>query len=160
MTKRSGYFDALKGILIILVLIGHFGGDNTGHSAILWTIETFIYMFHMPVFMFISGYFSKNTEKAQQSGFDILITYFIFNIMWALVGYIHSTDNSIVTAFYLPAPALWYLLALSVWRYYLKKLIRIKFILPLSFIIAGISILFNTQEPVMAIPRGRVSLFL
>ena len=46
---RSSIFDILKGIGIILVVLGHCGFIYTN----------FIYMFHMPLFFIVTGYFFK-----------------------------------------------------------------------------------------------------
>lgn len=51
--QRIEWIDALKGIGIILVLIGHCGIEN---------INQYIYLFHMPLFFMISG-FCWNVEK-------------------------------------------------------------------------------------------------
>ena len=88
--KRSAYFDNLRGILIILVLIGHFGGDNTSfepnENIFLQSLECFIYLFHMPLLFFVSGMFSKDTEKCREKAvFDLLIPYFLFQLFYGLV---------------------------------------------------------------------------
>lgn len=57
---RDLSFDFIKGVLIILVVLGHviqglYGIDNPDvWENLLFTI---IYTFHMPLFIFISGYF-------------------------------------------------------------------------------------------------------
>lgn len=51
-TKHVQWIDIARGIGILLVILGHFGG--------LGIIETFIYSFHLPLFFFLSGYLSKN----------------------------------------------------------------------------------------------------
>lgn len=51
--NRNPYWDTLKGILIVLVVLGHTG------TALGEKILSVIYSFHMPLFLFISGYFSK-----------------------------------------------------------------------------------------------------
>ena len=61
-TKERDYlFDNYKAILIILVVVGHFievaSEDNVGMQMLKWMI----FSFHMPAFIFISGYFSKKT---------------------------------------------------------------------------------------------------
>lgn len=60
--SRICYMDTCKGLLIFLMVAGHclalYRGDAVC-NALYW----FIYSFHMPVFIFISGYFSKNTDK-------------------------------------------------------------------------------------------------
>lgn len=58
MKVRSDYWDNLKGILILLVVIAHFMQRND-ISRVLYDA---IYMFHMPLFIFVSGVFHKNTN--------------------------------------------------------------------------------------------------
>lgn len=52
--SRLQYIDVLKGIAIILVLIGH--------RSVNEYVTVFIYMFHMPLFFFISGYLDRMKE--------------------------------------------------------------------------------------------------
>lgn len=52
--KRIGYIDVMKGIAILSVLVGHY--------IALRSVGTAIWSFHMPLFVFISGYFYKQQE--------------------------------------------------------------------------------------------------
>ncbi|MBK1882377.1 acyltransferase family protein [Luteolibacter pohnpeiensis] len=65
-TSRNSWIDSLKGVLIFLVVYGH-AIQFTGYDwATDWTNSEFwkdpffktVYMFHMPLFMAISGYLS------------------------------------------------------------------------------------------------------
>ena len=63
MTKeRNPYLDILKAVTIILVIIGHAiqygsGLEYLTYGAFLYNkVFIFIYSFHMPLFMLISGY--------------------------------------------------------------------------------------------------------
>lgn len=51
---RDTRIDALKGILIVLVVLGHSGND---------VIHNVVFLFHMPCFFMISGYFITETGK-------------------------------------------------------------------------------------------------
>jgi len=70
--QRVRYIDQLKGVAILIVVIGHFIQYNTveGNRNILFGI---IYSFHMPLFMFISGYVAYKTIQPK-----ILNQYFLF----------------------------------------------------------------------------------
>lgn len=48
---RIQYIDRLKGLAIILVVMGHIFGFSQPDDP----ITKFIYTFHMPLFMFLSG---------------------------------------------------------------------------------------------------------
>lgn len=54
MNKRITYLDTAKGILILLMLIGHIWNEGYAHN--------FIYVFHMPAFFIISGMTSSPKE--------------------------------------------------------------------------------------------------
>lgn len=66
--KRDPYWDILKGIAIILVVLGHsiqFGASTEYvQNKLFFEDMTYkmIYGFHMPLFMFISGYFYYNSS--------------------------------------------------------------------------------------------------
>lgn len=49
--QRIQYIDRLKGLAIILVVMGHVFGFKQPDDG----LNTFIYTFHMPLFMFLSG---------------------------------------------------------------------------------------------------------
>ena len=61
--KRNFYFDNVRFALIFLVVLGHFLGPLTNKGAFVATISMFIYFFHMPLFIFLVGLFTKNIER-------------------------------------------------------------------------------------------------
>lgn len=64
MEVRLKYFDNVKFLLITFVIIGHLADEFTYQSDFYKSIFLFIYAFHMPLFIFISGvFFSKNHIK-------------------------------------------------------------------------------------------------
>lgn len=64
--KRDNSFDVCKALLIFLMIIGHYfqGSLNAAgaSSVTINRLEYFIYSFHMPAFMFISGWFCYGKE--------------------------------------------------------------------------------------------------
>lgn len=112
---RDPFWDTLKAMLIVLVVLGHTGtamGDK-------WL--SVIYAFHMPLFIFISGYFSKKQSFSIFGGGNkrLIILFLIFNTVYlaldvALGGGIglHRLMS--------PAFALWYILSLIYWRMILQ----------------------------------------
>ena len=80
--KRNNKIDAIKSILIILVVIAHSRDRGILHD--------FIFLFHMPLFFVISGYFCK--KKAKLDGAYIkkictryLIPYLAYMVLILLV---------------------------------------------------------------------------
>lgn len=78
INQRDRYWDGAKAVLIFLVILGHviqyfiYQGDN---HANFWVDPIFkgIYIFHMPLFMLISGYFAAISLKSR--GFSIIPRY-------------------------------------------------------------------------------------
>lgn len=120
-TTRDTYFDSLKFVLILLVIFGHCIESSIDTSLSLKAIYETIYTFHMPLFIFISGYFSKNTnpQKIIFSIFKLLEVFLIIGLIWYLYGVIrygYSTMPSFFFLFIKPKWALWYLLSLCFWK--------------------------------------------
>ena len=62
--SRVEWIEICKGIAILLVVLGHTFRDEMLTNDIAYFLKTFIYSFHMPLFMAISGYvFSLSLDK-------------------------------------------------------------------------------------------------
>ncbi len=59
MNTRNAYFDNAKFVLIFLVVFGHMISPYRTDSSGMLSIYHFIFIFHMPVFILLAGYFSK-----------------------------------------------------------------------------------------------------
>ena len=116
---RDSYFDNLKGILILLVVIGHFILPMEKTRPV-WGIFYTIYLFHMPMFAMISGYFSKGMYRDGKFHMErflrILWLYIVFKLA------VHVTENLAAgTSFLVPIDFLyesgspWYLFAMMWW---------------------------------------------
>lgn len=67
--ERSPLFDNMKMVLIILVVFGH-ALEEISLEHEYGIIRACIYSFHMPVFIFISGYFSgEGGHKRKQKNY-------------------------------------------------------------------------------------------
>jgi len=83
MQSRIHWIDVLKGVGIILVIIGHTLREN---SLYFW-----VYSFHMPLFFFLSGYLMEQKEKIidykgyiSQKCKMLLLPFIVFRIiLWA-----------------------------------------------------------------------------
>lgn len=58
-TKRIYKWDNLKCFLIVMVVIGHFVNQYAPISNTMKSLSLFIYSFHMPLFIFLSGLLQK-----------------------------------------------------------------------------------------------------
>lgn len=114
---RNEYFDSLKCILITLVVIGHIL-DCYHDNRTLLAIDNVIYSFHMPLFIFISGYFCKDhadTRKKVRSTLLLLETLIVFQLLHCLMPLLHG-DITPMQAIIYPEWSMWYLYSLIAWR--------------------------------------------
>ena len=85
--NRYNIFDNIKGILIFSVVFGHFLWKYSSYhkNSITRKIVVFIYSFHMPTFVFISGFLSSENSTKISNAFKLLILYYIFNYAFSLL---------------------------------------------------------------------------
>lgn len=132
--ENNYYIDNIKFVLIFFVVFGHLIERYMEGNYILMGIYIFIYTFHMPLFIFISGLLSKNINKSRKFLLrKLLIPYIVLNIIWYSLAYLYTKETYIPVIY--PGWTLWFLLSLFFWRISLKYLIKIKYILPISFIL-------------------------
>lgn len=120
MQLRDNRLDSLKGFLIILVILGHLIGQiGYGNGDLNWEVRTFIYTFHMPLFILISGYFTK-IEVGKilfvKGLMKLAIPLVVFQIISMLFVYIYLGGQFLYSMFLVPYWTLWYLLSLIFWR--------------------------------------------
>ena len=112
----------------------------------------------MPLFVFVSGYFSKDVEKCRKNAFkDLFFLFILMNTLWALFSCIFKNTTYLKNIFE-PGISLWYILALFVWRYFLKDLLKIKHILPISILVSFLVLFMVDLGTQMAL--NRVFIFL
>jgi fucose 4-O-acetylase-like acetyltransferase len=118
-SKRSKFFDNAKFILIFLVVFGHVISPLKEHNEILFTLYTVIFLFHMPAFIFISGYFSKRFNKKGnllKVSKKLLIPYLIFQFIYSIYYFLIGQEKSLVFDFLHPHWAMWFLISLYSWN--------------------------------------------
>ncbi|MDF3001987.1 MAG: hypothetical protein K0Q48_2106 [Bacillota bacterium] len=157
--NRNYLFDNIKAILIFSVVLAHYfrastSFDTENLGGIVY-IASFSYI--MQAFFFISGYFSGNPQKCRDNAFKtFLYPYLILMpVMYGIRYLIFGDAHFDLT---LPTMALWYLLTLFFYRYFLIDLIKIKKILLISFFVsltAGFIPFFNSTLAI-----GRTLAFL
>lgn len=122
MKERDTTIDIGKGICIFLMVFGHcFLNGNIRHV---------IYLFHMPFFFFVSGFFLKvnNNWRAflLQKSKRLLIPFCVY---WIFASFMNVVENLLAThrvefAFADVGP-LWFLL--SLWTIFMLSYVTIKF---------------------------------
>jgi fucose 4-O-acetylase-like acetyltransferase len=116
--KRDPHLDNAKFLAILLVAGGHSlsGLRDVPLAAAIWN---FFYMFHMPLFVMVSGYLSKRftltDDKVSRLVGSTLAPYLIFQCAYSLFAW--GVDGrkfqfDVLDPYYLT----WFLIALFVWR--------------------------------------------
>ncbi|WP_117168375.1 acyltransferase family protein [Paraliobacillus sediminis] len=137
--KRDAFFDNAKFILIFLVVFGHMIQPFTQDSAIMRVSYDFIYLFHMPAFILLSGFFAKGIGNAgyiwnltKKLVFPYIIFQGVYSAYYYLIG-----NASWQTPIFQPHWSLWFLLSLFSWH---LLLIVFKKMPPLAGIISAVGI--------------------
>lgn len=110
---RNIFMDNLKGILMFCVVLGHFCEKYEATHTNLKYLIFFIYLFHMPCFIYISGYFSKKYSFNKNA--KLIYQYIVFGIFYTLIVNRFPCNNIELQIAY-TIWTLWYLLALFYWR--------------------------------------------
>ncbi|QSS99911.1 acyltransferase family protein [Pontibacillus sp. ALD_SL1] len=116
--KREAYFDNAKWILMFLVVFGHVIQPYKDQHSIYSVLYQWVYTFHMPAFIIVSGYFAQaNINKAYVGKLfkKLLLPYLsfqaIYTIYYALIG-----KSGWWKPPFEPQWALWFLVSLFCWH--------------------------------------------
>lgn len=149
---REYLFDNYKALLILLVVCGHFIEPSSEYdqNPLFYNLKWGIYSFHMPAFVFISGYFSKKKASLKKLCTSIMIPYFVYEVLYYLLYQLLDKE----TDFYFARPkfSLWYLMALFVWKLAAPAVQKIPGHMILS-VAAGILVGFTELDNLFSIPR-------
>lgn len=107
MQKRDYKMDNIRFLLIFLVLMGHFMELFKGELTS--DIYKLIYSFHMPAFLFLTGYFAHFDRK--KIVLNLIYPYILFQILYrAFDALIYKEKDTFTIEFGTPYWLLWYLL--------------------------------------------------
>lgn len=118
---RLIYIDALRGFAILLVVLGHVLQLAYGNTDNI--IFRYIYSFHMPLFMFLSGYVSykiTSWQNMKKRFFQLIVPFFSYIVIaYVVSGVVKETGaslasllNHIWSVILQPDLGLWFLWAL------------------------------------------------
>ena len=136
MSNRIALWDNLKFILITLVVAGHFADQLTDYSSIYSSIYLFIYAFHMPLFIFISGYFHSDRNTTKKVLFYTSLG-FLYKIVSFLIDRLNG-DSQYIFNLLADSGLAWFMFVLAIYTFvlFLLKDQNKKFILIGSIILA------------------------
>lgn len=142
---RDPFLDNAKLLLIVLVVVGHVL-ERVQQSALADTAYTWIYLFHMPAFVAISGYLSRSFTGTAKQNVRLLTTvaapYVVFQLILSTERWLWISGEFTFNLF-VPNFAMWYLLALFVWRLLTPLLRSIPYALSLSLAISLLSVTYG-----------------
>jgi len=148
--QRLYFWDNFKGMLMFFVVFGHALMPYISSQPMAFFIFKGIYYFHMPAFVFISGYFSSFVSDKRKSLIKLCLAYLIFNyLMMLYAGYVLDLPFKFLEPYY----SNWYLLALIIWRLLDDSIIRKWWLLPLSILLAVIIGYWNDIDNTLAMSR-------
>ena len=116
--ERNAFFDNAKLVLIFLVVFGHLIQPAAQDSKWMHTLYIWIYTFHMPAFIFLSGFFAKGAGNKQyiwNLAKKLLLPYLIFQGLYTLFYFFIGKDGW-KTGVFEPQWALWFLCSLFSWH--------------------------------------------
>ena len=138
--NRNFMFDNLKCLLIFLVVYGHFIENfqsiyASESTRVAWQ---FIYLFHMPGFVFVSGYFARKGDGKifEKVLLNQMVPLFFFQLVFEVYHWILFHEFSGKTLDLAPYWILWYLLSLAFWRISFQVLCKVRFLFVLSVVFA------------------------
>lgn len=146
--NRDYLYDNMKAFLIISVVVGHFasGGTDAGFGVdlelrnLITLLKKFIYIYHMPVFMMVSGRFAKsriNKDDWPKVISKVLVPYISAQILMLLLCCVVKDDIlSKNFSFLNPLYGMWYMFNVAVYTIFTAKVKDKKWLFPLSVVVA------------------------
>ena len=122
LIERVALWDNLKFLLVTCVVIGHFADQFTDVSLVYDSIFLFIYSFHIPLFIFISGIFYKKNNTTKKALFFVSVG-FVYKIISAILERVLGNVN-VEFSLLSDGGISWFMFALSAYVLILKVLER------------------------------------
>jgi fucose 4-O-acetylase-like acetyltransferase len=115
---RDPWLDNAKMALVVLVVVGH-SWDLLPLEGLNRHLKDFLYVWHMPAFILITGYLSRNftltPQRAWQLVRTVAVPYVVFEGLLALFR-IYVGGERLENLFLDPHWPMWFLAALFFWR--------------------------------------------
>jgi fucose 4-O-acetylase-like acetyltransferase len=128
MHSRDLRLDAVKGFLVILVIFGHLLTQFIWKSPLYQAVYAAIFVFHMPLFILISGMFSKSSPS--DADYRSILTRLAIPLVLFQILYIAidaAWHGQVSTPALEPYWILWFLLSLIMWKIALPLFSRIRY---------------------------------
>lgn len=144
INKRDYFFDTLKGFLIIAVIVGNTLELASPTNVNVHYFILFLYMFHMPVFTFVSGYFSKRSKRTTVQKVKHIFTIYVLAQILYVAYYNYILHGELDFTLLATQWTFWYLLSLTAW-YIISDYIKNEKLWLIGSIIFSLIIGFDTS---------------
>lgn len=137
-SPRIALWDNARFLLIVLVVVGHMVSTVRTDSAFTFDLYAYIYLFHMPAMILLSGYFAhaEVSPKAIKSTLQLIVVWLLWEGIWALI-HLGVEDKTPGQKFLVsPAWTLWFLVSLATMRILLPYIAKFRYPLLLSVVVA------------------------
>lgn len=152
---RVPFWDNARWLAIALVVIGHAILKLISGSDGAYTTYLFIYLFHVPVFVTVAGYFAKSAppgiRQYKRLLTNIVFPYFIFETIWTLINW--AVRGKFSLDYTTASWTLWFLIALGVWRVVLPYLVLLRHPLVISIFISVAAGYLDGLDSTLALSR-------
>ena len=153
--RRVPLWDNARWIAITLVVVGHAILKLIAESDVAYEFYLFIYAFHVPLFVAVSGYFARSgplgTRQLHRLVTDIVLPYLIFETIWTTIRWLLGGEFRL--DYSTPSWTLWFLIALLVWRLALPFLVLLRYPLLISVIVSVGAGYFASIDATFALSR-------
>lgn len=162
--NRLFVFDNIKFILISLVVTGHFLGAFTDYSNVIRVIWRWIYMFHMPAFLFIGGLFAKRIYTRESGlrvntvAYYLLMGILLYSVLWVVRRcYDPNPKYDLINMGSIP----WYFFALAAFSASLPIVVKIRggarTVIPIAIVLGVIAGFIDGFDDFLVL--GRIATF-
>lgn len=135
---RIAFWDNARFVLIVLVVVGHSISTVRTDTALGLAIYSYIYLFHMPAMILLSGIFSRAeaSPKVIRSTFQLLVTWLLWEGIWAAIDFAVLDETPHENFLETPSWTLWFLVSLATMRILLPYLAKLRYPLTVSIVVA------------------------
>lgn len=149
-TPRVAVWDNARFAMILLVVVAHVISTVRTDTNLGYGLYTYIYLFHMPALILLSGLFSKadTSPKVVKSIWQLVVTWFIWELIWVLINFVDGRKQLPESWLISPAWTLWFLVTLATMRILLPYIVQLRHPLVFSVVLAlaaGLSPAIGTQ---------------
>lgn len=136
--RGETFFLNLRFLLIITVFVGNMIEPLISRMDGMYSLYQWIFTFHMPLFVFVTGFFAKSNlfrEAGRKILLQIGLQYVIFQSIYSLLDVTVFQVKNIHHSFFAPYLLLWFLASHICWRLLLIALYKLS---PLQQIILSV----------------------